>query len=188
MLMKFQNSLNIKTPRLILRPFKGDDLVDLNRYASVQGVGEMAGWPHHQTLEESQNILNMFIGEANVLALEKRDTGQVIGSLGVHDAKLGKMDMYKDKKIIEIGYVLAKDFWGQGLMSEAVKALLDHLFNVMGFDYVTVGHFIANTQSRRVIEKSGFIYHSDSIYEARQLNQSFAERQYIIDKETFNKL
>ena len=73
-------------------------------------------------------------------------------------------------------------------MSEAVKALLDHLFNVMGFDYVTVGHFIANTQSRRVIEKSGFIYHSDSIYEARQLNQSFAERQYIIDKETFNKL
>ena len=112
MLMKFQNSLNIKTPRLILRPFKGDDLVDLNRYASVQGVGEMAGWPHHQTLEESQNILNMFIGEANVLALEKRDTGQVIGSLGVHDAKLGKMDMYKDKKIIEIGYVLAKRFFG----------------------------------------------------------------------------
>ena len=42
--------LVIETERLVLRPFKQSDLRDFNEYASVLGVGEMAGWKHHETL------------------------------------------------------------------------------------------------------------------------------------------
>lgn len=44
----------IKTERLILRPWKETDLDDFFEYASVDGVGEMAGWPHHKSKEESK--------------------------------------------------------------------------------------------------------------------------------------
>ena len=49
----------IKTERLTLRPWKNSDLDDFFEYASVPGVGEAAGWPHHKTKEESKNILDI---------------------------------------------------------------------------------------------------------------------------------
>ena len=53
----------IETKRLILRSFKQTDLEDFYEYASVEGVGEMAGWKHHENIAESQSIMNSFIRE-----------------------------------------------------------------------------------------------------------------------------
>ena len=53
----------IETKRLILRSFKQTDLKDFYEYASVEGVGEMAGWKHHENIAESQSIMNSFISE-----------------------------------------------------------------------------------------------------------------------------
>ena len=50
----------LKTKRLILRPWQEDDVEDFYEYARVEGVGEMAGWLHHQNIEESQMILTFF--------------------------------------------------------------------------------------------------------------------------------
>lgn len=53
----------IKTERLVLREFKEADLADFFEYAKVDGVGEMAGWPHHESIETSKEILDIFIKE-----------------------------------------------------------------------------------------------------------------------------
>ncbi len=53
----------LKTRRLTLRPWRESDLDDFYEYASVDGVGEMAGWCHHTSKEESKEILDMFIRE-----------------------------------------------------------------------------------------------------------------------------
>ena len=55
------SNVTLKTERLILRPWNIDDLNDFNEYASVDGVGQMAGWLPHRDIEESREILNMFI-------------------------------------------------------------------------------------------------------------------------------
>ena len=47
------NGKIIETERLILRPFTQADLGDFYEYASVEGVGEMAGWKHHESIDES---------------------------------------------------------------------------------------------------------------------------------------
>ena len=52
--------VTLETERLILRPFRQEDLQDFYEYASVEGVGEMAGWRHHGSIEKSQEILDMF--------------------------------------------------------------------------------------------------------------------------------
>ena len=61
-----------------------------------------------------------------------------------------------DYKGREIGYVLSKDYWGKGLMPEAVKAVIDYLFNVINLDFLTCGYYEFNSQSKKVQEKCGF--------------------------------
>ncbi|MDD7735810.1 MAG: GNAT family N-acetyltransferase, partial [Bacillales bacterium] len=73
----------IETRRLILRAFKESDLDDFFEYASVEGVGEKAGWHHHQTKEKTKEILDIFIKEDKVFALVDKEKNKVIGSLGV---------------------------------------------------------------------------------------------------------
>jgi ribosomal-protein-alanine N-acetyltransferase len=98
----------------------------------------------------------MFIREKKTFALEYQ--GKVIGSLGI--------DLYNETDYPElaplsgreIGYVLSKDYWGQGLMPEAVNAVIRYLFEVEDLDFLICGHFERNARSRRVIEKCGFRY------------------------------
>ena len=151
------NGKIIETKRLILRPFKPSDLDDFYEYASVDGVGEMAGWHHHESIDKSREILNIFIGEDKVFAIVLKENNKVIGSLGVEkygmEEALTEFNGYKGR---EIGYVLSKDYWGQGLMPEAVKAVIDYLFNELNLDFLTCGFYNFNHQSRRVQEKCGF--------------------------------
>ena len=56
-------NLVLKTDRLTLRPFRESDLPDFNAYASVDGVGQMAGWLPHKYMEVSRAILDMFMRE-----------------------------------------------------------------------------------------------------------------------------
>jgi len=149
--------LVIETERLILRPFKQSDLYDFNEYASVPGVGEMAGWKHHETIEKTQEILDMFIKEDKTFAIVFKKNNKVIGSLGVEKYGLEeKLTEFKSYYGREIGYVLSKDYWGKGIMPEAVGAVNNYLFNDLNLDFLTCGYYDFNNQSKRVQEKCGF--------------------------------
>lgn len=148
------STVTLKTARLVLRPWKKADLQDFYAYASVEGVSEMAGLTAPKDLEECRQILDSFIYGKKTLALEYQ--GKVIGSFAI--AKYSE-EHYPELASLsgrEIGYVLSKDYWGQGLMPEAVKAVSQYLFETVKLDFILVGHFAQNKQSARVIEKCGF--------------------------------
>lgn len=144
----------LNTKRLKLRFWKVSDLDDFYEYAKVDGVGEMAGWPHHENRQSTEYILREFINGKNCFAVEY--DGKVIGSLGIEKYNEELFEEFSKLKGREIGYVLSKDYWGRGLMPEAVNAVLGYLFNVLGLDFVLCSHFDSNTQSQRVQEKCGF--------------------------------
>lgn len=151
------NGRKIESERLILRPFLESDLHALNEYASVEGVGEAAGWRHHESLEETQRVLNNFIKNDKTFAIVFKENGKLIGSVGIEkygmEETLTEFCGYKGR---EIGYVLSKDYWGRGIMPEAVTAVIDFLFNENDMDFLTCGYYDFNTQSKRVQEKCGF--------------------------------
>ncbi|MCQ2428219.1 MAG: GNAT family N-acetyltransferase [Clostridia bacterium] len=151
------NGRTIETDRLLLRPFEEKDLEDFFEYASVEGVGEMAGWHHHENREESAEILKMFMNDDKVFALCLKENGKVIGSIGVEkygmEENLTEFDGMKGR---EIGYVLSKAYWGRGLMPEAACAVIKFLFTEENLDFITCGYYDFNTQSKRVQEKCGF--------------------------------
>lgn len=170
----------IETDRLILRYWNDNDLSDFYEYAQVKGVGEMAGWHHHKSIEESKGILDMFISDKKIFAIQLKKSGKVIGSLGLQNSWTEKDEEYCDLKIKEIGYVLSKDYWGKGLMPEAVKALINYCFKELGLDAVTVGHFTSNEQSKRVIKKCGFKFVKLEDYYSEQMDKNFDCKKYIL--------
>ena len=151
------NGTIVETERLILRPFKHSDLSDLYEYASVEGVGEMAGWMHHKNAEESQTVLERFISNDRTFAIVFKENNKVIGSLGIERYGMEKsLSEFFNYTGSELGFVLSKDYWGKGIMPEALMAVIDHLFNVLDLDFLTCGHYDFNIRSKRVQEKCGF--------------------------------
>ena len=153
----------LKTERLTLRPWRQSDLEDFYAYASVDGVGQMAGWKPHESREESRRILDRFIEGKKTFALEYH--GSVIGSLGIEKYDEEKFPELRDKRCRAIGYVLAREYWGQGLMPEAVKEVIRYLFDEVGLEVILCAHFLSNRQSGRVQEKCGFRHYAYGTYE-----------------------
>ena len=173
------SGVTLTTERLTLRPWRESDLNDFYEYARVDGVGQMAGWLPHKSIDESREILAMFIREKKTFALEYQ--GKAIGSLGIenYDESHHSEPDIREKRGREIGYVLSKDYWGRGLMPEAVKAVIRWLFDDVKLDFIIVGHFPHNDRSRRVIEKCGFQYVKDIPFET-QSGRREDSREYIL--------
>ena len=155
----------LRTARLTLRSWEKGDLDDLYEYARVDGVGQAAGWKPHGSRDESEKILDMFINGKNTFAMEFH--GKVIGSLGIDEYNEEHFPEFGEKRCREIGFAMSKDFWGRGLMPEAVNAVLRWLFTEVGLDVVFCGHFISNVRSRRVQEKCGFVHYAFNKFETR---------------------
>ena len=146
----------LKTERLILRRWEDGDAESLFEYAADPDVGPIAGWPPHQSIEESRDVIkNVFNGkEAYAICLKTDDR-----AIGAIELKLnGHTDLTDRDDECELGYWLGKPFWGQGIMPEAVKEILRHAFEKIGMTKVWAGYYEGNIKSKRVQEKSGFRY------------------------------
>ena len=146
----------LETKRLILRRWEDSDAESLYEYARDPEVGPAAGWPPHQSPEESRDVIrNVFNGREAYAVCLKTD-GRAIGAI---ELKLrGRTDMTNREDECELGYWLGKPFWGRGIMPEAIRELLRHAFEDIGMSKVWAGYYEGNTKSKRVHEKCGFRY------------------------------
>ena len=144
----------LQTKRVILRKWNENDAEDLFKYASDPEVGPRAGWRAHSSVEESRKIIRTVLSAPEVYALCQRESGEVIGSIGLH-----RNDLAEGEDEYELGYWIGKPFWGQGLVPEAARELLRYAFEQLGMQRIWCGHYEGNARSRRVMEKLGFVYH-----------------------------
>ena len=146
----------LKTERLLLRRWEDSDAENLYEYAKDPDVGPIAGWPPHQSVDESRNVIRTVFQGKEAYAICLKTDEQAIGAI---ELKLnGHTDMTDRDDECELGYWLGKPFWGQGIMPEAVKEILRHAFEEIGMTKVWVGYYEGNSKSRRVQEKCGFRY------------------------------
>ena len=109
----------LETDRLLLRPFTLDDAEGLYAYASHPEVGPPAGWRPHRSVEESRQVIENIFIPSDALAVLRKSDGRLIGSAGFVDRHRAELGTPSE----EIGYSLARDCWGQGLIPEAVKEI-----------------------------------------------------------------
>lgn len=148
--------MNLETERLILRRFEERDAEDVFTYAKDPDVGPIAGWPPHQSVEESLDVIRNVLSGPEAYAICLKSDQRAIGAI---ELKLkGHTDMTERDDECEMGYWLGKPFWGQGIMPEAAREMLRHAFEDLDMRKVWCGYYDGNTKSRRVQEKVGFVY------------------------------
>ena len=146
----------LETERFILRRWKESDAEDLYIYASNPDVGPIAGWPPHQSVEESLDVIKNVLNGKEAYAICLKEDGKTIGAI---ELKLnGHTDMTERDDECELGYWLGKLFWGQGFMTEATREILRHAFEDICMSKVWCGYYEGNAKSKHVQEKVGFKY------------------------------
>ena len=144
----------IETPRLRLRQWTEQDAEQLFALAQDPDVGPRAGWPPHQSVDESREVIRTVFANDHTWAIVLKETDELIGCMGYYTHEesnigIGEMDA-------ELGYWIGKPYWNRGLCTEALHAMVDHCFNTVGYETLWSDYFVDNPASGRVMEKCGF--------------------------------
>ena len=143
----------VETQRLILRKVRMSDAMDLYRYAKDPEVARHVLWDAHTSVFDTRAYIRFLqyqyrSGMPGSWGIVLKETGRIIGTIGY-------MSYHADNATVEVGYSLSRDHWGQGLMTEALAAVIDETFRTLELHRIEALHFTDNPASGRVMEKCG---------------------------------
>ena len=160
-MVEWNGTVILRTPRLLLRTFRLDDLP---LYAALNADPEVArylGGPltreHSDDIAEWANQLYEEEG-LGLLAVERREDGTFIGMCGLHH-----QSSYPDE--VEVGWRLAHAHWGRGYATEAATAWLDHAFGPLGLPKVISITDRPNERSLAVMRRLGMGFDHEAVVE-----------------------
>ncbi|MDF2988800.1 MAG: family N-acetyltransferase [Eubacterium sp.] len=174
----------LETNRLFLLPWKLEYAKDMLFFASNENVVNPGGWKLITDVKKAKNRIKRYMAgsEEWAIALKSQDNFIIIGSIGMRSTIAFKeYDLCKT-----IGYVLAEEYWGQGLCSEAVQELIKYTFFGLKCDAIAISHHVFNTRSRRVIEKCKFKLRG--IYAKSRPDDPYSKVCYIMTFDDYKNL
>lgn len=170
----------IETPRLILRRAEMTDGEAMFRnWASDPDVTKFLTWPTYKSLEDTRPTLERWVNgyakdDYYHWMIVLKELGEPIGSISV-------VNQRDDIAEAEIGYCIGKAWWHQGIVSEALTAVMDYLFDEVGMNRIEAKHDVNNPHSGGVMKKCGMRYEGIS-------RQSDRNNQGICDLVTYGIL
>jgi aminoglycoside 6'-N-acetyltransferase len=143
------------TERLVLRPFRDSDLPSFLGYRSDPEVARYQSWDTPYAVDEAAGLIAEMKakmpgtpGQWYQIAIELKATGEHVGDCAFHIS-------FDDSEQAEIGFTVARAFQGHGYATEAVKALLGYLFEVLHLRRVIATCDARNVRSARLLERLG---------------------------------
>ena len=143
----------ILTERLVLRPFTDADAAAVHRLAGDRRIADTTLLIPHPYSEGAAHgwiathEASWELGRGLTLAIARRTTSELLGAIG--------LNLAPEHHSAEMGYWIGVPFWGQGLCTEAARAVVEHGFNHLELHRIHAYHFARNTASGRVLEKAG---------------------------------
>lgn len=150
-----ENLPALETNQMILRKVRPTDAEAIFSYASQPEVTANLTWRTHRSLEDTYLFIQgLQYGYADGTAADWgivfKEDGRFIGTIGM--AHTSRIHRY-----VEVGYVLHPDYWGRGIVTEALTAVIDFAF-AHELNRVEAVHAVENPASGRVMEKAGMQY------------------------------
>ena len=156
--MFFQEGLfvrlpRLETPRLVIRRMAMADAEDIYEYGRDPEVSRHVLWDAYRSLGEARMYLKYVqrqyrLNEPASWGIELKATGRLIGTIGF-------MWWNQEYRSAEVGYSLSRAYWNQGLMTEALGAVIKFGFEEMNLNRIEAQHETTNPASGRVMEKVG---------------------------------
>jgi len=152
----FDNFPLLSTPRLLLRDLRPTDLDDLYEYASDPEIDRYTPWDRYQSLDEAREDLGGYIaryeqGHFRAWGIEHRADKKLIGI-----TNFGFLS--KEDRRAEMGYTIARKYWGQGFATEAAQALIRYGFEKLDLARIEAVVLPENKASSKVMLKVGMQY------------------------------
>lgn len=144
----------METEKILLRRWTEEDAPILYKYASDPDIGPRAGWPIHQSVEFSKEVIRKYFDNDQTWAIVLKTSSEPIGCIGYLTHEMSNITIGKND--CEIGYWIAKPYWNKGLCTEALLLILNYCINTIHFSTIWGTHFVSNLASGRVMEKCGF--------------------------------
>lgn len=141
--------------RILLRPWRESDAEALYKYANDPIVGERAGWPPHQSVEESREIINTVFHSDTIWAIVLKETGEAIGCMGYMPEWEMNLPAREGEPLV--GYWVGKPYWNKGICTEALQLMLDYIRRETDYVSLIGCHYVDNPASGHVMEKCGFV-------------------------------
>ena len=146
----------LKTKRMLLRKLVQDDINDMYTWASDPEVAQYVTWEAHTSIAETQDFIDRTLSrykhaKLGPWAMVNREDNRMIGLNGF-------IEWETKHSRAELGYVLSKDCWGKGYMTESKKAIVDFGFQHMNLNRIAARCRVPNIGSARVMEKCGMTY------------------------------
>lgn len=152
--MKHKGTVCLQTQRLILRRFREEDApVMFRNWASDPRVTKFLTWPTHSGADASLNFIRFLMSgyakeDSYEWGIELKQTGEVIGSIGA-------VELNEVTESVTIGYCIGYDWWGKGIMAEALRRVIAFFFEEVGAACVNAEHDCRNPNSGKVMRKAG---------------------------------
>ncbi|HSK68911.1 MAG TPA: GNAT family protein [Candidatus Limnocylindria bacterium] len=147
------DSVRLYTARLLLRAPRMADARQMFAYASDPEVARYVLWEPHGAVWETRLALH------GIIARNRREFLHTFAIVTLEDSRMvgtiGLVWRDWDSKSAEVGFSIARDCWGKGLMTEALVAYLRFAFTRLGLHRVEAQHDLRNPASGRVMEKAG---------------------------------
>ena len=180
--MRHLGTKRLETKRLILRPFVPEDALPMfQNWAGDPEVTRYLTWLAHQSVSITRALIDRWIksyDEPNYYqwAIELKSLGEPIGSISA-------VKIHENDGSVEIGYCIGRPWWGQCLMPEAVRALMDYLFDSIGVSRIIACHHPENLKSGRVMQKCGMAYNGKRYTDEKERELCW----YSIDKDLYKQ-
>lgn len=150
----------LRTDRLILRKFQDSDFDDFYEYARDAEMSRMMGRDFITDPESAMPTFRWLKDyEPRGYVLELKETGKVIGNLTISEPPdlVTSMPETQNRCGKSLSFSVSRAYQRRGLMSEALHAVIEHLFCAENVDYINCGYFDFNVASRELQKKLGFI-------------------------------
>lgn len=148
--------MRLETERLVIRDWRDSDR---ETYAGFVGDAEIRRF-YVEVLSraESDAMIDRFIEYGardgfGLYAVERKSDGALLGDVGLVPVAMP----IRGNPPVEIGWLLGKQYWGQGYAPEAAQAWLDYAFDVLNFGEVVAWTATMNLPSQRVMQKLGMV-------------------------------
>ena len=167
----------LKTDNLLLRPWEESDAECLYHFAKNPKIGPIAGWPPHESVKDSLNVIRTVFSKKETYAVVKDDIP--IGCVGLlfHP----DTNHWWGEGSVELGYWIAEEYWGNGYAVEGCRTLIQRAFDDLDINQIYASYRCENTQSKRVLEKLGFEYHCQ-LYNTNYSGEVFREIAMVLEK------
>ena len=166
-----------KTEDFILRPWKESDAECLYHFAKNPNIGPIAGWPPHESVEDSLNVIRTVFAKKETYAIVKEDIPMGCVGLLFHP----DCNHYWGDDCAELGYWIGESYWGRGIAFKASEVITRHAFDDLNVERIYASYRIENTQSKRVLEKLGFEYFGE-LKNVNYLGEEFREIAMVLEK------